>query len=89
MPTQLTAISRIGNARQVAPNYAIYVAIVLFPGGTLIENLFASEPDDFVRYGVYTCRQEHRMLFSVVHVSVFKVGLISGGRRWFVGGNLL
>ncbi|CAM9797164.1 unnamed protein product [Pylaiella littoralis] len=25
--------------------------------GVLIENLFASEPDDFVRYGVYTCRQ--------------------------------
>ncbi|CAN0393668.1 unnamed protein product, partial [Ectocarpus sp. 12 AP-2014] len=25
--------------------------------GILIENLFASEPDDFVRYGVYTCRQ--------------------------------
>ncbi|CAM9184574.1 unnamed protein product [Hapterophycus canaliculatus] len=24
--------------------------------GVLIENLFASEPDDFVRYGVYTCR---------------------------------
>ncbi|CBN74523.1 conserved unknown protein [Ectocarpus siliculosus] len=24
--------------------------------GILIENLFASEPDDFVRYGVYTCR---------------------------------
>jgi hypothetical protein len=32
------------------------MAIAVYPRVDLIENIFASRPDDFLKYGLYTCR---------------------------------
>ena len=32
------------------------MAIAVYPGSDLMENLFASRPNDFIAHGVYTCR---------------------------------
>ena len=32
------------------------MAVAVYPGQDLIENIFASRPEDFLVYGVYTCR---------------------------------
>ena len=34
----------------------VLMAIAVYPGSDLVENLFASRPQDFLAHGVYTCR---------------------------------